>query len=339
MSDKICPNNYQGDREHQWGWVSVTSFMGGRSGTYARCHFCKAEDWAVLEQRKSQMDAPVFKSGDAVTYHEETWRYDITGNIKLDLLKAIDYEAIVTGDFVSTFCRPFNEPLERWYSIICKGNDGLFERHAPANLLVPSSHTGTIADWQKLFPPIAPKPYVLADDDPALVTPRLRCIGITFDESRYGKSRCAKCSQMVDIIGFVRDSWHRAYVYRDLPSWRELVEEYQRNPWNSSGTGWCVACCHTLLPKMSKAYLKFKLTGEFPMVVKPKFECGDCHEPLNGKYYSRNIGEDAWEFYCHPCRYKTHSHDLYEGGFGCTLGSSSAYIGTIEASESISLSK
>lgn len=326
-----CPNNFQGDREHQWGWCSVTSFSGGRSGTYAKCHYCQAQDWGILEKLTSEMSPPIYKSGDTVMRRNECWRYDITGMTRLDLVKVTECDAIVTGNFVSTFCANFSDPLERYYTLLCKDGDRIFERNATAEFLTPNAHGGTIEEWKAQQP--KPKPYKLEDDDLALLEPRLRCIDVTFEKS-HGESRCGKCNKLYEgATASVRDEW----CYR-APTWREMVEQYQRNPWNSSGTGWCVKCCHELLPKTSEAYLKFISTGEFPMQKYIQSECDTCHKKVGGNYYYRSIGEDLWEVYCRECQYERQSHDLMEGGFGHMLGSSSSYIGTLKPGESVTVS-
>ncbi len=335
----ICPNNYQGEREHQWGWCSVTVFSGkGRSGTYAKCHYCQAEDWAVLDKLKAEVAPPIFHHGDTVIYTEEKWRYDITGSTKLDLVKSTDYPAIVDDDFISTFGSKFGDPLERWYSIVCLGKDGkLFERNNSGENLTPSDHGGTLAEWYASVP--KPKPYKLEDDDPALVTPRLRCIGITFEPKRDSStSRCSKCSRRYsEPTGFVRDEWGYAMRFGTRLTWRDMVEQYQRNPWNSHSTGWCPSCCHSLLPKTSKAYLKFKLTGEYPLVKYIQSTCDGCHKAVNGSFYYRSVGEDLWEVFCRECQYAKQSHDMMGGGFSHHLGSSSSYVGTIGAGESVTI--
>lgn len=311
MAVSICPNNFQGEREHKWSWCSITSFNGGRSGTYAKCHYCQAEDWAALEARKAAMPPPVFKRGDTVTYRDEHWRWDITGNERLELLKVDNDPAIVMGDFVNPMFSSFADPLERRYHIICRSDEGkIFERYALAEFLTPSVHDGTIKDWESQKP--KRKPFKIEDDDPMITDPRLRSIGVQFEEQSR-PYRCHNCGGMQRVgtpMAYVRDNFS---VDDD---WRSMVECYQRNPHNGHGSGWCPNCAHKLLPRWSKAYLKFKLTGAVPMKVYMKMVCQKCGKDVSrGRCHYRSIGEDQWEVYCHECHYALYSYDVDDGGF------------------------
>jgi len=334
MEKQICPNNFNGEREHKWSWCSVSSFNGGRSGTYAKCTYCQAEDWAKLEYLKTEMPPPVFQPGDAVVYREEKWRYDIAGMVKLDLVKTTNYPAIVQKSWADAgWFANLEKPLEWRYSILCKDQDGkLFERSPLADDLVKDAHGGTIEEWQAQAP--KPKPYKLEDDDPVLTNPRLRSIGVRF-EKHTDSYRCGQCNKMQPEgtpLAYVSDNFSSG------DSWRDMVESYQRSCHNGHSSGRCPACCHELLPKWSKEYLTFKGTGKFPMIVYMQSTCDGCNKDTRGSYYYRSTGEDQWDVFCRECQYARQSHDLYEGGFSYCMGSSSSYAGTLNPGESATVS-
>lgn len=319
------------DGQHQWGWASVTSFVGGRSGLYAKCRLCHAEDWTILDTLRAEMPPVRFKPGDRVTYRDERWRYDIEGNTRLDLVKVNEYDAIIKNSFDNPdiFGREDFKRLTRRYSIACLGKDGeIFERTPTEEFLTPSDHDGTVAEWHAR----QPKPHVLEDNDPVFTEPRLRSIGITFQEHRDAY-RCCHCSRIQSKgtpIAYVRDG------IRVGDDWRALVRQYKRDKWNAHSSGWCPKCAHKLLPMWSKAYLKLKFTGHVPMAKYIQSTCDTCHKQVNSYYY-RSIGEDQWEVFCRECQYAKQSHDMYEGGFGHMLGSSATYVGAVQPGESISI--
>lgn len=163
--------------------------------------------------------------------------------------------------------------------------------------------------------------------------PRLQDLGVQFETSR-SPFRCGQCRRLYEAesdMSYVRDG------FRVGDDWRALVQSYQGNRYNASGSGWCVACTHDLLPKTSPAYLKYKTTGEYPRKVYLDSKCQFCEESVIGRaVYVKTLAEDTWQVYCQRCG-ELLMDDPFKDGFGLNMPMTCVSIGSIAPGESVSV--